>query len=155
MAIAVPAEVMITILYWVLEFDGTVEYVSVMVHGGGMVLIIIDGFFLSRLPLRMKQFILSEMFSFLYVLWNVIHGFSGIGNPYADDGTQSDDAIYDSLAWKNNNKSAMILSVGILLVGNPIIFLLCRAVSRLPPRRLCGEGEGQQRFRGQNSRVEV
>ena len=88
---------MITILLWVLELDGTVEYVSVMVHGGGMVLIIIDGFLLGHLPLRMKQFILSEMFSFLYILWSVIHAFSGIGNPYADDGTQSDDAIYDSL----------------------------------------------------------
>lgn len=58
-AIAIPSEVMITILFWVLEFDGTVRYVSVMVHGGAAILIMIDAFILSRMPLRMKQFILS------------------------------------------------------------------------------------------------
>mmetsp|Transcript_28403 Transcript_28403/g.48992 ORF Transcript_28403/g.48992 Transcript_28403/m.48992 type:complete len:302 (-) Transcript_28403:300-1205(-) len=150
LAIAVPAEVMITILYWVLEFDGTVEYVSVMVHGGGMVLIIIDGFLLSRLPLRMKQFIFSEMFCFFYILWSVIHAFSGIGNPYRVDDDRDEDAIYDSLAWKTNTVFAVVISVAVLLVFNPIMFLLCRAVSRLPPRRLCGEGEGQHHFKGQS-----
>lgn len=150
LAIAVPAEILITILYWVLEFDGTVTYVSIMVHGGGMVLIIIDGFLLSRLPLRMKQFIFSEMFCFLYILWSVIHAFSGIGNPYRVDDDRDEDAIYDSLAWKTNTVFAVVISVAVLLVFNPIMFLLCRAVSRLPPRRLCGEGEGQHHFKGQS-----
>ena len=114
-----------------------------------MVLIMIDGFLLSRLPLRMKQFIFSEIFAFLYQLWSVIHAFSGIGNPWrAED--DDDDALYDSLAWKNNTVFAVVMSVAVLLVFNPIIFLLCRAVSRLPPRRFCGEGEGQQHFKGQS-----
>jgi len=147
-AIAVPGEIVITILFWVLEFDGTYDYVSIMVHGVGMVLIMIDGFVLSRIPLRMKQFILFETFSVLYLLWNAIHSFSGIGNPYADDGTQNDDAIYASLAWKTDTTGAATLSVGVLFVANPVIFLFCRVLSRLLPRRLYEE-EGQQSFKGQ------
>lgn len=133
---------MICILFWILEFDGTPEYVSIMVHGGAMVLIAIDGFLLSRIPLRMKQFVLFELFSFLYILWTIIHAYSGTGNPYNESGEQDDDAIYASLAWQNDTGRAVIMSVGVLLVANPIIFLLVRLVSRLPRRRFC-EGEIQ------------
>jgi hypothetical protein len=142
LAIAAPAQVMITILFWALEFKGTISYVSLMVHGIVMVLIMIDGFILSRIPLRMKQFVLFESFSVVYVLWTVIHAYSGIGNPYAegDTPTQDDDAIYSSLAWKNDAAGAAILSVIVLIVANPIIFMICRALSQLLPRRLCEEG---------------
>mmetsp|Transcript_19534 Transcript_19534/g.42480 ORF Transcript_19534/g.42480 Transcript_19534/m.42480 type:complete len:306 (-) Transcript_19534:468-1385(-) len=146
-AIAVPAEVVITILFWVLEFDGTVDYISVMVHGVGTVLLVIDGFLLGRIPLRMKQFLLFEAFSASYLLWNVIHAYSGIGNPYEEDGTQSDDAIYASLAWRNDTRGAAILTAGVLVVGNPVVFLVCRGVSRLFPRRLREDG-GENMFRG-------
>lgn len=142
-ALAFPVEVMITILYWVLEYDGDgVEYVSFMVHGGGMVIIVFDGFVLSRIPLRMKQFILSEVFAVLYILWSAIHAYSGMGNPDADEG--NDDALYATLAWKNNTAGAAALSAGLLCVANPVSFLVCRALSRLLPRRLHEEGEQQE-----------
>mmetsp|Transcript_2968 Transcript_2968/g.4673 ORF Transcript_2968/g.4673 Transcript_2968/m.4673 type:complete len:130 (+) Transcript_2968:124-513(+) len=114
-----------------------------MLHGGMLLPIIIDGFLLSRLPLRMKQFILPETFAFIYVLWTIIHSFSGIGNPYADAGEQNDDAIYDVLAWKNKTIGAVILTLVLLFVVSPILFLFCRVISRIPPRRLCEEGAGQ------------
>ena len=139
-AIALPAEIMITILYWVLEFDGEVEYVSFMVHGGGMVLVVIDGFLLSRIPLRIKQFLLFETFTILYLIWNVVHAYSGIGNPYNGE-SQDDDAIYGSLAWKNKTKAAAMLSAGIAFVANPVLFLLCWAFARILPKRLCDKDE--------------
>jgi hypothetical protein len=80
-AAALPFQVVITILFWVLEFDGDLNYVSFMVHGGGLILITIDGFFLSRFPLRAKQFIFFELLSGLYILWSVLHAFSGITLP--------------------------------------------------------------------------
>jgi hypothetical protein len=142
-AIALPAEIVITILYWTLEFDADdgVTYINLMVHGIVMVLIMIDGFVLSRIPLRMKQFILFESLTALYFLWTVIHAYSGIGNPYADGDTptQDDDAIFGSLAWKNNTTASVILFLGVLFAVNPIIFMMCRALSRLLPRRLCEE----------------
>ena len=145
-AIALPAEITITILFWTLEYgtyDGDV-YVIVMEHGIAMVLIMIDGFVLSRIPLRMWQFILFETFVALYLLWNVIHAYSGIGNPYADGDTptEDDDAIYGSIAWKNNTTAAVVLVLGVLFAANPIIFMVCRTLSRLLPRRLCEEDSG-------------
>lgn len=150
-AIALPVEIVITILYWVLVFDGEVKYVSVMVHGGGMVLIIIDGFLLSRIPLRMKQFILFEIFTILYLIWNVVHAYSGIGNPYNDGESQDDDAIYASLAWQNNTMGAAILSAAIVFVANPVLFLLCWSFAWILPKRLCDKDE--QRFKA--SLIEV
>jgi hypothetical protein len=138
-AIAAPAEVMIAILYWILEFEGTVGYVGLMVHGIAMVLIMIDGFILSRIPLRMKQFILFESFASIYILWTAIHAYSGIGNPYAngETPTQDDDAIYGSIAWKNDNTGTVMLVVVVLIVANPVVFMVCRTLSWLLPRRLC------------------
>ncbi|KAL7518710.1 hypothetical protein ACHAWX_003520 [Stephanocyclus meneghinianus] len=135
-AIALPAEVVICLLFWVLEFDGTVRYVSMMVHGVGIILIVIDGLIVNRIPLRMKQFFLFEGFSALYLLWSIAFSFSGLGNPYKESGAQDDDAIYSSMRWKTDTASAVTVAALALLVANPIVFLLCRAVSRLPPRRL-------------------
>ena len=147
MSIIAPAELVITILYWGLLFDGDANYQDVMTHGGCMVLVVVDGFFLSRLPLRLKQFWLFEAFAVAYLLWSLIHAYSGVGNPYKDDGTQTDDAIYGPLAWKNETVSSMILTLLLLFVANPIAFLLLRAVSRLAPRRLREAGEGERRIR--------
>ncbi|KAL3822566.1 hypothetical protein ACHAXA_007677 [Cyclostephanos tholiformis] len=140
-AIAAPGQVMVTILYWTLEFDvdDEVTYVNVMTHGIVMLVIMFDGFILSRIPIRMKQFVLFESVAALYILWTIIHDYSGIGNPYADGetSTQNDDAIYESIAWKNNIDGAAIICVVALIVANPVIFMACRTLSRLLPRRLC------------------
>lgn len=136
LAIALPGEVIICLLFWFLEFDGTVQYVSLMLHGIGILLIAIDGFLINRIPLRMKQFVLFEAFAALYLIWNIVFSFSGIGNPYKESGAQDDDAIYSSMRWKTSTSSAVTIAVLVLLVANPILFLLCRAVSRLFPRRL-------------------
>jgi len=135
-AIALPSEVIICLLFWFLEFDGSVQYVSLMLHGIGILLIAIDGFLINRIPLRMKQFFLFEAFAAIYLIWNIVFSFSGLGNPYRESGAQDDDAIYSSLRWKTNTASAVTTAVLVLVVANPILFLLCRAVSRLPPRRL-------------------
>ena len=115
-----------------------------MVHGGAYILLMIDAFILSRIPLRMRQFILSEMLAILYVLWTVVHAYSGLGNPYVDtDEDKTDDAIYSTLAWKNNTTTAAIVSLGVVFIANPVIFLFCRALSRILPRRLCEVSDDQ------------
>lgn len=150
-ATAAPAEVIIAILFWVLEFDGTLTYKTFMTHGGLMILVLIDGFVLSRIPIRMKQLIFIEVLAILFILWTVIHAYSGIGNPYKDDGSRDDDALYESLRWKTNTSGTAILSVLVVFVLSPLVFLLCRALSRLLPRRLCENVEGSAIFRGPKS----
>eukprot|EP00578_Thalassiosira_sp_NH16_P027103 CAMPEP_0181082538 /NCGR_PEP_ID=MMETSP1071-20121207/3674_1 /TAXON_ID=35127 /ORGANISM="Thalassiosira sp., Strain NH16" /LENGTH=302 /DNA_ID=CAMNT_0023164129 /DNA_START=226 /DNA_END=1134 /DNA_ORIENTATION=- len=148
-AISLPAEVVITILFWVLEFNGSLTYVSVMVHGGFAILLLLDGLLLSRIPLRAKQFFLSQALCLTYICWGLVHAYVGnIGNPYKEDGTQDDDAIYASIAWMNNPKVTSIVVVGIFFLVNPAVFFMCRAVSRLIPRRFCDEEEKKRTFKG-------
>ncbi|KAL7523181.1 LOW QUALITY PROTEIN: hypothetical protein ACHAWF_000415, partial [Thalassiosira exigua] len=101
-AAALPAEVMITVLYWILEFDGNIDYLSIMTHGGCMGLIVSMVSF--RIPIRTKQFHMFQTFSILYLLWSTIHAFSNTGNPYNNGVVQTDDAIYGSLAWKKRRR---------------------------------------------------
>ncbi|KAL7545735.1 hypothetical protein ACHAWF_009083 [Thalassiosira exigua] len=139
-ATMLPAEILITLLYWTLEFNGRFSYVKVMGHGGLLAVIAIDALLLGRVPLRAKQFWFPQIFCFLYFLWTIIHAYAGIGNPENDGVDQTDDAIYPSMQWKNDTVKAVIMMVGVLFVGNPIIFfLICRPASRLLPRRYCDE----------------
>eukprot|EP00956_Cyclotella_meneghiniana_P009288 scaffold12757_cov67-Cyclotella_meneghiniana.AAC.12 len=57
---------MVSLLYWIL-LDGGNDYLNVMMHGIGAILIFIDGILWNRIPLRMKQFILYESFSFAWL----------------------------------------------------------------------------------------
>lgn len=144
-SIALPVEIAIAILFWttVYEFKSSeaVTYVTGMVHGGTAVLLLLDGFVMSRIPLHWRQFVLFETFCILYIVWNVAHAFSGIGNPY-DGVTQDDDAIYPMLDWKPTQGTyakSILLAVGFLVVGNPIVFGICWRLSRLLPLRLMKE----------------
>ena len=147
LAIALPFELVVVVLFWALQYDGgELTYVSDMTHAVFFVLLFIDGCLLNRIPLRMKQFILYEVSSLLWVIWSVIHAYADVGNPYKDDGSQDDDAIYPSLRWKNNTTQSAILSVLVLFGANPILFMVCRALSRLPKRRLLeSDGVNQQK----------
>jgi hypothetical protein len=57
-------------------------------------------------------------------------------NPYQEAGYQDDDAIYPTLRWKTNTGEVAVLVAILLLVVDPVVFLLCRWVSRLFPKRL-------------------
>lgn len=128
---------MSTILWWGLVFDGTATYVGMMNHGGFTVLVAIDGLLLNRIPLRMKQMAFIEMLAVLYVLWMVIHAFSGIGNPIEDDDT----IIYESVAWKKDPVQATVVSVLAVFVLSPLCFAIPWGLGRLPPRRLCNRDD--------------
>lgn len=107
-----------------------------MFHGGGIILLLIDGFLISRIPLRIKQFLLFECYALFYFAWSSIQAFSGIGNPDRNEGVDDDDAIYSSIKWKNDTESVLILSAVALLVINPLVFFICWWVSWIVPKRL-------------------
>ena len=139
-AVAFPAEIMVSLLYWIL-LDGGNDYLNVMMHGIGAILIFIDGILWNRIPLRMKQFILYESFSFAYLIWSLIFSYSDLTNPWQRAGYKDDDAIYPPLRWKTETTQAAILCVIIMLVSNPIVFVFCRWLSRILPLRLIDEEE--------------
>jgi len=138
-AVAFPAELCITLLFWVLIFDGSFNYSTFMLHGISWVIIGIEGILISRVSLRMKQFVFIEFFSVCYLVWSVLHSVLNVGNPwYTNKG--ENDPIYGFVDWTNDTGSAVGLAVGLLFVGVPIAFLLCRAISRALPLRYRVEG---------------
>ena len=104
-----------------------------MLHGISWIIIGIDGILISRIPLRMKQLAIC------YLVWSVLHSVLNVGNPwYTNKG--ENDPIYSVVDWKDETGFAIGLSLGLLFVGVPIAFLLCRAISRALPLRYRNEG---------------
>ena len=84
-AVAFPAGLVIAVLFWVLVFKGRLAYTTFMLHGVAWIVMGVDGIIINRIPLRMKQFILYELFAIFYLIWSVLHSVLNVGNPWNDD----------------------------------------------------------------------
>jgi len=119
--LATPLEIIITILYWVLEYptkDISPSYVTIFVHGILAILLLIDGNLIARIPLRIKQVLGMLIYAVLYLIWTVIHGVIGIGN-----GSEDGDLLYDVIDWKEKPLATAITSIIIVVVVVPIVFI--------------------------------
>ncbi|KAL3803680.1 hypothetical protein HJC23_003734, partial [Cyclotella cryptica] len=132
-AISLPSQIVVTLMFWLLQYNGSIDYTSFIMHGAGIVLLLIDGILINRIPLRTKQFYLFEAFVTLYLVWSVAFAYSGLSSPYREE---EDGAIYGWLNWESDTASAVMMALFCLIIVNPVVFMLCRAVSRLLPRRL-------------------
>lgn len=148
-AVAFPAGLVIAVLFWVLVFKGRLAYTTFMLHGVAWIVMGVDGIIINRIPMRMKQFILYELFAIFYLIWSVLHSALNVGNPWNDD-EEDDGTIYKVMDWKNNLGFTLGLALGLLLIGNPIAFLLCRAISRSLPLRCCND-DARQAFNDEES----
>ena len=121
-----------TLLYWPLIYDPetTVIYFStIMGHGGLFVLLLIDGLFVNRIPVRIYHwFVLILPFDILYIIWSLIHDFAtNTGNPDNNDNDPStnDDAIYQGvLEWNSNWQKALIWSIVCIFGLGIVMFLI-------------------------------
>lgn len=131
--LSVPNEIIITLLYWTLDYptkDGPVSYTNVFVHGILALLLLIDGNLIARIPLKMKQIVAIEIYATLYLIWTVIHAFSGVGK-----GDHTDEyLLYSVIDWKDKPIKTLITSFVILFVACPIVFTFAWFLS------LAGEG---------------
>jgi len=126
-ALCVPTEIVITLLYWVLVYDGqgNIYYVTVFTHGILVFLILIDGNFVARIPLRLKQIVFVVIYGILYIVWTFIHSVSGIGN-----GSWDGEGLYEGvLNWKDKPEKTVIVSAIICLVVIPVIYMLAWLLS--------------------------
>jgi hypothetical protein len=127
----------ITILFWVLDYDGgKVIYRDYMQHGGIFLFVLIDGMLINRTPIRIKQILFVELLYVVYALWTYIHSITSIGNPNLNCGScegsdTDDDAIYSSVNWNKRPIPTLILFAGIFLVITPFLFTLIWLLSLL------------------------
>lgn len=131
---SVPNELIITLLFWTLDYpvkeDKNIRFDTITVHGIIALLLLIDGNLIARIPLRIKHFKVMEIYAILYLIWSVIHAFSGIGN-----GNSEGDLLYDVLDWKDKPIATLIISSIIVGVVIPVVFMLAWLLSLIGERR--------------------
>lgn len=136
--IAIHSQFMVTLLYWLLVYDGSsVIYPEIYRHGLLLILVMVDGFIINRIPIRLKQVVFIYAYSMAYLVWTLIHFAADLGNPEVTDTDPdtNDDALYGVLSWRDNPVGAVILCLILILVGLPLIFILTWALSLWVPHR--------------------
>ena len=139
----------VTLLYWLVEYDPSLEsvkYYGFMKHGGIMIICLVEGLIVNRVPLRIKQLIFPFTIAVLYLIWTLIHDFLlRVGNPSVNNTDGDDDAIYKSLSWKNRPRTALISSILIIIFLVPILFLSTYLLS-IKRRRYVQDEASEQQF---------
>lgn len=146
-AVASSLQASVTFLFWSVEYDyvSGVTYYNFMKHGGVMILVLLEGLVVNRVPVRFRHIVYPMFISFLYVLWTLIHdilfdvGYPNVDDSAGDDAAGDDaagddDAIYTSISWKNRPKETLIISLISIFVLSPVLFLIIYVLS-FPMRR--------------------
>jgi hypothetical protein len=118
-------------VFWPIRhlMDMPLTYNLVMNHGGIVILVLIDGMLVNRIPYRIVHwYTMIIPIQMLYVVWSLIHDFlTDIGNPdryHPDDPSINDDALYPGvLEWSDKWPIAMATSCSILFMLGPGIVL--------------------------------
>jgi hypothetical protein len=140
------AELILTLLYWLIVYDPkahTIDLINLMKHGGFTLLLYIDGVFLSKIPIRFKQFLFLFLYTAAYVIWTIIHDFSGIGTGGDQDNVQDtengkEDSLYEVLSWSTDAGQAILYTVIVLFGVTPIVFLFTWSLTLCGRRTLHG-----------------
>jgi hypothetical protein len=134
-SLAATNEIAVMLLFWLLTYDPstyTITFFVIMVHGGIMAIVLIEGNFVNRVPVRLKHTILPVLLGIVYVIWSIIHTTVLENNPDTDD--EEDDALYSVLRWRNETVAASITAVIVCFLLLPAVTSLVWAMS-LPNRR--------------------
>jgi hypothetical protein len=133
-SLAATNEITVMLLFWLLTYDPstyTLSFFVIMVHGGIMAIVLIEGNFVNRVPVRLKHTILPVLLGIVYVIWSIIHTTVVENNPDTDD--EEDDALYSVLRWRNETVFASIIAVMVCFILIPAVTSLVWVMS-LPNR---------------------
>jgi len=122
----------VTFLYWGLlhRAGNAVRFDIVSMHGILAIVLLIDGLVLATIPVKLRQMLYAMLTAAIYLVWQVIHTFTGIGVRKENN---VGGPLYDQLDWKNNPMFAAILSVVTIFVMMPVTFLLVWILSMYSP----------------------
>lgn len=114
--LALPTAFFVTVLYWLLVFDGTVHTETVWVHGVNFLVVLID-VVASRQPICLLHAAYFLAYGSVYLLWTLLYYHAGgvdcHAHPY----------IYAALDWRYT-ESTLTLALEILFVAVPAVSLL-------------------------------
>lgn len=156
-SLAAPMNILVVLLYWTLDYEPgqTITFHTIMLHAGTAAAVLLDGNFVSRIPIRMKHMSLVFTVGLLFVVWTIANDYAGLGDgvwPGEDaDQANADDHLYSVLSWTTNPKKATIISVVVLFVVIPLMFLLCWSFSMIG----CCNCSGSRRHLYQEGEVDI
>lgn len=149
-SIACPLQILVSILFFVLQsgfsHTSTTTYLGIMEFGVVLFMIIFDGFILGSIPIKLKQIIFPEMIFFFYLIWTLIHDFTGIGNgmwEIDEDGVlieKDPGSLYPFLAWKTNTISTAIFFSSGIFLAIPVCYFLLWFLSLVSTKGCNGQG---------------
>ncbi len=124
--LVLPAEFAVAVGFWLFEYDGQVlEYTNIYKHGIIAMLLLIDGNIIGRIPLRIKHIFVAYIYGNFYVLYSIYFSFSDFGSSH------NHGVIYDNLNWKDDPWGAIWMSLMLMYVVLPFLFMLCYLISLL------------------------
>lgn len=130
-----PAYIIVVVLYWLQDYDpdqDEITFGNLMNHGGVALCIFLDGVALGVIPIRMKQILFLYVLAIAFLVWSVIHDFSGIGDgnwEFEDPNDPAEDSLYKILSWSTDPKRAAITCVLVLFVYCPVVYLITWTLS--------------------------
>ena len=128
--IALPCTLLVTLLYWALVFDGTIDNaVDVNTHGVNFVVMYLD-MLLNGHPLRLGHVYQPVLYAFIYTIFSLIYDLSGgmdqLGNGY----------IYSSLDWSANPGQATAYALGFTFVATTLFYVVLMYIRMLVQKSL-------------------
>lgn len=148
-SVAAVQGICIAILYWGFVWipGREVDINNTMTHGGCLLMVLVDGLLINRIPLRIKHNVITAFLAVLYITWSVIQNVVWKYNPVHDD---DDDALYDVLKWREETASAIIMTCIILFGAIPLFSSILWAVS-LPGRHYEKNEQGTDDYNSDNN----
>lgn len=122
-AVAAPGQIIVILMYWltVVPNEGISGLLTVFFHGILGVFVLVDGLLLSRIPLRRNQLLLTILYGCLFMIWTLLHAYTGLGDGIEDSG---DDLLYGIVDWRRKPEMTAIILALVILVAFPVVFIV-------------------------------
>lgn len=129
-AVSAPAQIVLATAYWGMEWDGSLnpvmDYRNLMIHGGVLFILLLEGQAINRVPLRLRHFGVFFAYMLAYLTWTIVHAFM---LQWGDPNSEDDDAIYNLLHWTTDPTQTAEQAAIFLLVLAPLSFMMVYGMS--------------------------
>lgn len=122
----------VVLIFWVAEYSPsryTLSYFNVFSHGISLVIVVVEGNWINKVPVRLKHYILPNICGILYVVWSVLQSLLPVTNPNQDDPSETGDYLYSILNWDDDLTGAIVVSVVVIFGVFPLFTLFVWGIS--------------------------
>lgn len=118
-SVALPAEFIVAIGYWIFEYNPGEKMTSINIYKHGIValMLLLDGNVIGRIPLRIKHWRGVFAYGILYLGWSMVVSYLKLGNRHG--------VIYSFIDWRRDPNKAAAIGFFLLFLLGPIIFSAC------------------------------